>query len=109
MRILLFTIPIFCFISSCMETGKVAPFVQDLTVTTNTSLLEQGRNLYVTRCSKCHNALRITRYSKPQWLETLPIMTKKSKFTLEQTQAVTTYIQAVLDTAASINEYSNSQ
>lgn len=79
-----------------METSKVAPSLVNLGVTSNLAQLEYGRDLYVTRCTKCHNALRITRYSQLQWAETLPEMTFKSKFTVQQTKAVTAYIQAVL-------------
>jgi hypothetical protein len=103
MRLRLLTIPVFCCVSSCMEIHKVAPSVQDLSVKENVLQLTQGRNLYITRCTKCHNALRITRYSKQQWEETLPIMTKKSKFTPEETRAVSAYIQAVLDSSTSAN------
>ena len=83
-----------------METTKVAPSVLSLGVTDNLEQLEHGRDLYVTRCTKCHNALRITRYSKSQWEETLPEMTFKSKFTPQQIQAVTAYIETVLLSSA---------
>ncbi len=83
-----------------MDIIKVAPSVLDLGLRENVVQLEYGRNLYVTRCTKCHNALRITRYSKVKWGVTLPEMTIKSKFSEEQTQAVTAYIQAVLLSSA---------
>jgi hypothetical protein len=83
-----------------MDIIKVAPSVLDLGLRENVVQLEYGRNLYVTRCTKCHNALRITRYSKVKWDVTLPEMTIKSKFSEEQTQAVTAYIQAVLLSSA---------
>ena len=79
-----------------MDIIKVAPSVLDLGLRENVVQLEYGRKSYVTRCTKCHNALRITRYSKVKWDVTLPEMTIKSKFSEEQTQAVTAYIQAVL-------------
>jgi hypothetical protein len=79
-----------------MDTTKVAPKVQDLAFRDNVAHLEYGRELYVTRCTKCHNALRITRYTKGDWEDILPEMTFKSKFSEEQKQAVTAYIHAVL-------------
>ncbi len=89
-----------------MDTSKVAPHIQDLKVIENTenfALLSEGRNLYVTKCTKCHNALRISRYSKLQWEETLPDMTKRSKFNLHETKAITAYIQVVLNSATPAN------
>ena len=96
MRHLVFSLLLLGCLASCMETSKVAPAVLSLGVVSNVEQLEFGRDLYVTRCTKCHNALRITRYSQSQWAETLPEMTFKSKFTTQQTQAVAAYIQAVL-------------
>lgn len=86
-----------------MDTSKVAPSIQDLQVTENVALISEGRNLYITKCSKCHNALRISRYSELQWNEILPGMTKKSKFSVEETKAVTAYIQVVLNSATPAN------
>ena len=72
----------FFIIVGCMDSAKVAPLVLDLGTMKNVEQLESGRKLYITRCTKCHNALRVTRYSQEEWSETLPIMTRKSKFNL---------------------------
>ncbi len=75
---------------------KVAPKVQELGVTTDIALLEEGRKIYVHNCTKCHNALRITRYTEQQWGEILPEMILESNLSVQQSQNVTAYIQAVL-------------
>jgi hypothetical protein len=100
MRLNSLSILLFCLISGCVDTVKVAPSILELGVLTDIPRLELGRELYVSRCTKCHNALRITRYSKAQWVEILPDMTYRSKFTIAQTEAVTAYIQSVLHSAA---------
>ena len=91
---------LFSGLLSCMDTTKVAPTVHDLALTENVAQLEYGRELYVTRCTKCHNALRVTRYTKGEWDGILPEMTIESKFSEEQKQAVTAYIHAVLLSSA---------
>ncbi len=102
MRFFITIFLLFGCVTSCVDASKVAPFVDNLGVVDNVLQLKYGRELYVTRCSKCHNALRITRYTKSQWTDMLPEMIFKSKFTNEQTQAVTAYIQAVLQSSSTI-------
>lgn len=96
MKLFIVPIALFCLVSSCIETVKVAPTIQELGVSVNQTRLEIGRTLYITRCSKCHNALRITRFTQTQWSDILPDMTFRSKFTPEQSEAVTAYVHAVL-------------
>ena len=96
MRRCAFLLLLFLTIAGCMDGLKVAPKVQELGVTTNFALLEEGRKIYVHNCTKCHNALRITRYTEKQWVEILPEMVAKSKLSVQQSQNVTAYIQAVL-------------
>lgn len=79
-----------------MDSAKIAPYVQNLGLVENTEMLEHGRELYVHRCSKCHNALRITRYTKKKWSRVLPSMVKLSKFDGVEKEAVAAYISAVL-------------
>ena len=85
-----------------MDASKVAPFVDNLSAVDNVLQLKYGRELYVTKCTKCHNALRITRYTKSQWADTLPEMIDEAKFTNEQSQAVTAYIKAVLQSSSTV-------
>jgi len=84
-----------------MDVTKVAPKVNTLGLQQNVALLELGRDIYINRCTKCHNAVRITRYSLDQWLsEILPEMNEKSKLTIEQDDAVTAYVKAVILSSA---------
>lgn len=83
----------------CMDATKVAPRVDTLGLQENIPLLEQGRDVYINRCTKCHNAIRITRYPLDKWIdEILPDMVEESRLTSHQTRAVTAYVRAVLRT-----------
>ena len=87
-----------CLFLGCMDVTKVAPKVNTLGLQKNIALLEQGRDVYINRCTKCHNAVRISRYSQKQWdNEIMEEMIFKSKLTHEQSIAVTAYVRAVLE------------
>ena len=80
-----------------MDATKIAPMVADLGIGLNVDMLESGRRIYLNRCTKCHNAVRITRYSLQEWHdEILPDMSRESKLSVSQEKAVTAYIEAVI-------------
>lgn len=80
-----------------MDVTKVAPKVDTLGLQQNIALLEQGRDIYINRCTKCHNAVRITRYPMKQWQDKiLPEMILESRLSPAQSKAVTAYVRAVL-------------
>ena len=87
-----------CFVFiGCMDVTKVAPKVDTLGLQPNITLLEQGRDIYINRCTKCHNAVRITRYPIKQWKDKiLPEMILESRLSPAQSKAVTAYVGAVL-------------
>ena len=87
-----------CFVFiGCMDVKKVAPKVDTLGLLQNIALLEQGRDIYINRCTKCHNAVRITRYPMKQWQDKiLPEMILESRLSPAQSKAVTAYVLAVL-------------
>mgnify|MGYP000636830180 FL=1 len=87
-----------CFVFiGCMDVTKVAPKVDTLGLQQNIALLEQGRDIYINRCTKCHNAVRITRYPMKQWQDKiLPEMILESRLSPAQSKAVTAYVRAVL-------------
>jgi hypothetical protein len=87
-----------CFLFiGCMDVTKVAPKVDTLGLQPNIALLEQGRDIYINRCTKCHNAVRITRYPMNQWEDKiLPEMILESRLSPAQSKAVTAYVRAVL-------------
>jgi hypothetical protein len=95
---ILITLALFFMFVGCMDVTKVAPKVNTLGLQQNIALLEQGRDVYINRCTKCHNAVRISRYSQKQWdNEIMEEMIFKSKLTHEQSIAVTAYVRAVLE------------
>ena len=75
---------------------KVAPTVQELGVTADIALLEEGRKIYLHNCTKCHNALRITRFTQEEWDGILPEMILESSLSSTQGMHVDAYIKAVL-------------
>ena len=76
---------------------KIAPKVADLGMGLNVEMLESGRYIYLNRCTKCHNAVQITRYSLQEWQdEILPDMSRESKLSVAQEKAVTAYVEAVI-------------
>jgi hypothetical protein len=88
-------------IIGCMDSISVAPKIAELGTVSNAMRLERGRSVYITSCSRCHNAVRITRITKSKWDEILPEMIEKSKLTSSDSMAVTEYIRVVLNASAS--------
>jgi hypothetical protein len=83
-----------------MDATKIAPVVADLGIGLNVEMLESGRHIYLHRCTKCHNAVRITRYPLQEWQdEILPDMSRESKLSVMQEEALTAYIEAVIAAA----------
>ena len=94
------TVLLVCATVGCMDATKIAPAVVDLGPNMNVEMLQRGRGLYLNRCTKCHNALRITRYPLQEWREDiLPGMVEESKLSVEEETALTAYIEAVIATA----------
>lgn len=88
---------VFCGVIGCLDATKIAPAVVDLGEGLNVELLETGRNIFLTRCTKCHNAVRITRYPLQYWQEeVLPEMSMESKLNSKQEEALTAYVEAVI-------------
>ena len=80
-----------------MDATKIAPAVIDLGAGLDVEMLETGREIFLTRCTKCHNAVRITRYPLQYWQEeVLPEMSRESKLSLKQEDALTAYVEAVI-------------
>ncbi len=58
------------------------------------SMLELGRQVYVSDCSRCHSLEPIARYSVKRWRTILPRMTRQTRLNAEQTKAVEAYVMA---------------
>ena len=58
--------------------------------------LNLGRQLYITRCTKCHSPEPILKYSASKWEEIVADMAEETKLTARETAAVRDYVMAVL-------------
>jgi mono/diheme cytochrome c family protein len=59
--------------------------------------LLQGRDIYVTRCAKCHSVEPVINYSREKWVhEIIPDMAEETNLTTSETEAVKAYVLAVL-------------
>ncbi len=58
----------------------------------SSELLDAGFNLYVAKCGGCHLLMTPNRYTEKRWLEILPIMDKKAKLSLEQSNLIMKYV-----------------
>ena len=90
-----------CFLivglSGCLDTSKIAPPVVQLGAVENVELLEVGREVYINKCTKCHNAVRISRFSRWEWdTEILPDMIDEATLDSHEVTAITAYVHAVL-------------
>ena len=87
------------FLSSCVSLEKAAPPVETFArgaVGARRTQLEQGRVIYITKCTKCHSAEPVARYSPQRWSKIIPDMAGEAKLGSQETEAVRAYIFAVL-------------
>lgn len=85
---------------SCVSLEKAAPPVAMLTTSVaskNTAQLSWGRDIYVTRCVKCHSVEPVAKYSRVRWeQDILPEMSEETNLTTDESEAVKAYVLAVL-------------
>ena len=84
-------------LAGCVSVETIAPPASGLRGGGG-ALVEEGRRLYLTTCTKCHSAEPVRDYTAAEWATILPDMAEESHFTSAQTAAVAAYIQAVLAT-----------
>ena len=87
-------------VSSCVSIEKAAPPVVVLNISAErykTSSLEQGRDIYITRCARCHSVEPVKDYTRTKWDHILPDMVHETKLKPDEAKAVHDYILAVLD------------
>lgn len=86
---------------SCVSLEQSAPPVALLSsavIHKNTANLSLGRDIYVTRCAKCHSVEPVTKYSREKWVhEIMPEMAEETNLTASESEAVKAYVLAVLD------------
>lgn len=59
--------------------------------------IKQGRDLYITRCAKCHAPEPVRDYSHTEWEEIIPEMAEETNLSPSETQALRAYVLAVLN------------
>lgn len=60
------------------------------------SALSHGRQIYLTRCARCHSAQPVRQYTPRQWNALLPGMIRQTKLDASQESDLRAYITAVL-------------
>ena len=68
---------------------------QDDALKQNTSLekLQQGRELYISKCGSCHNLYLPSSYNSKEWLPILDKMQKPARIDDSQKEIITRYIE----------------
>src|SRR5690242_17871679 len=62
-----------------------------------TAQVSHGREIYVTKCAKCHKVEPVRNYSRAKWeQDILPDMADESKLSSAETAAVRAYVMAAL-------------
>lgn len=72
----------------CASQESIAPRV------VGRPLLEEGRVIYTTRCTDCHNAVAVTAHSRAEWPEIIRRMAPESRLTAKEENAVLQYVMA---------------
>jgi mono/diheme cytochrome c family protein len=80
---------------SCASVEQSAPPVAALPG--SSAQMSHGREIYVTKCAKCHKVEPVRNYSRAKWeQEILPDMAEETKLSAADTAAVRAYVMAVL-------------
>ncbi len=86
----------------CATIDELAPPVDEVMLSTaelndqSLAMLQDGRDLYITRCARCHSPESVTAYTPEQWSTILPRMAEKAGLSVEERLGVKEYIMAVL-------------
>ena len=91
---------------ACQSLEQVAPPVAALPLRkgVNTSQLDHGRELYVTKCVKCHSAEPVLKYSVAEWEEIVVDMAEETNLSAAETAAVEAYVMAVLKAGPALKQ-----
>ncbi len=85
-------------LASCMSLEEMAPPVGPVLTKmaayrgAERSVLEKGRELYLTDCARCHSVEPIARYTLEEWRKILPRMADESNLDALQGRAVEAYV-----------------
>ena len=88
-------------LAACVSLEQAAPPAETLpsrTGGTSAAQLRQGREIYVTRCARCHSVEPVRKYSRAHWeRDILPDMAEETNLNASDAAAVRAYVLAVLD------------
>lgn len=88
--------------SACLTLEQAAPLVETLNrqgTQSSPAQLALGRDIYITKCAKCHSVEPVHKYPEGEWVhKILPEMNEETKLNAEESAAVKAYILAVLKT-----------
>ncbi|OAI57971.1 hypothetical protein AYO49_01645 [Verrucomicrobiaceae bacterium SCGC AG-212-N21] len=85
---------------SCVSLEQYAPLVESVPMQArvgSANQLEHGRDIYITKCAKCHSVEPVKKYPLHQWeQEILPEMSEETKLSPAEVAAVRAYVLSVL-------------
>ncbi len=86
-------------IPACVSLEQAAPPVAMLGLPLNGSkviAIARRREIYITRCAKCHSVEPVKSYTPAEWKKIMPVMVEKTKLSPEDDVDVRAYVTAVL-------------
>ena len=88
-------------LAACVSLEQAAPPAETLAAGVKPAAAAQlrlGREIYVTRCARCHSVEPVRKYSRAHWeRDILPDMAEETNLTASDAAAVRAYVLAVLD------------
>lgn len=96
--------PLYCALAAgvalvatgCTNLEATAPSVSRIPSPGNTAVLNHGRELYLGKCTACHVAEPVAKYSAARWPGIIREMSIETKLTAAEEQAVLAYVMAAL-------------
>lgn len=84
-------------LAGCQSLDQIAPPVSALGVpAAQATRIAEGRDIYVTRCAKCHAPEPVTDFTAAEWTTILADMAEETNLDEQETRAVRDYVMAVL-------------
>lgn len=80
-------------ISGCVATLYIPTAEDAQKNNTTVDSLSLGRELYINKCSNCHNLYLPSSYTKEEWKKIIDDMQKRSKIDDKQKESIYTYVQ----------------
>jgi len=85
----------FILAAGCVNIENAAPSVGRIpNAAHNTAVLEHGREIYLGKCTSCHSAQTISKFSATEWPGIVNEMGHKAKLAPAEEQVLLTYVLA---------------